>query len=264
MHPILNIAIRAVRKGGNIIVQNYDIQNFIKEDKDKNEIFIQKIMYKTYRIMNEIIYKSYPHHIVLNKSSEIYSKNEKNTVWIINGLDGKNNFSKHFPHFCISIAIIIKNITEISVIYDPIRNDLFTSVKGQGAQLNGYRIRCSNISSLENTIVAVNLPACLDNYSSFYFEIYKKLISCGISFRCTGSTVLDLAYVASGKIDCVFDFNLNPENFIAGKLQVREAGCLISNFIGGHEHSHSHSENLTGSPKFISLVTEKIRTSYYT
>ncbi|QCI20423.1 inositol monophosphatase [Buchnera aphidicola (Brachycaudus cardui)] len=260
MHPILNIAIRAVRKGGNIIVQNYDSQKFGKEDIEKNKMFIKNIMYKTYRTISEIIHKAYPNHIILNQNEKyLLFKNDNNTTWIINELDGKNNFIKHFPHFCISIAVISKNHTEISVIYDPIRNDLFTAVKGQGSQLNGYRTRCSNINTLQYTTVAVNLPDYIHEKTSSYFEIYKKLILSGIFLRCTGSTVLDLAYVAAGRIDCFFDFNLEPNNFIAGKLQARESGCLISDFKGGHEHNNPHSGNLTSSPKFVRLITEKIR-----
>jgi myo-inositol-1(or 4)-monophosphatase len=265
MHPMLNIAIRAVRKGGNTIVQNYDTQKSIYEDIETKKIFIKKIMYKTHRIITEIIYKSYPNHIILNQNEKIILKeNEKNTIWIIDELDGKNNFIKHFPHFCISIAVIVRGKTEISVIYDPIRNDLFTAVKGQGSQLNGYRTRCSNINKLNYTTVVVNLPNYVHSQSLFYFEIYKKLTFYGISFRCTGSTVLDLAYVASGKIDCLFDFNLAPNNFIAGKLQVRESGCLISDFTGGHGDNNCHAGNLIGSPKFIRLITEKVRECYST
>ncbi|QCI15960.1 inositol monophosphatase family protein [Buchnera aphidicola] len=260
MHPMLNIAIRAVRKGGNAIVQNYDTQKFINEDTEKNKIFIKNIMYKTYRIITEIIYKSYPNHLILNKNENFLLKiNKKNTIWIINELDGKNNFIKHFPHFCISIAVIVKGKIEISVIYDPIRNDLFTAVKGQGSQLNGYRTRCSNINTLNHTTVAINLPNYINDQSLSYFEIYKKLTSCGISFRCTGSILLDLAYTAAGRIDCLFNFNLKQNNFIAGKLQVQEAGCLISNFTGGYRNNNSHCGNLISSPKFIRLITEKVR-----
>jgi len=263
MHPMLNIAIRAVRKGGNVIIQNYDTHKFIKEDIEKNKIFIKNIIYKTNRIISEIIHKSYPNHIILKKNENFFLKsNEKNTIWIVNALDGKNNFIKYFPYFCISIAVVIKNNTEISVIYDPIKNDLFTAVKGQGSQLNGYRTRCSSINTLNYTTVAINLPKTMHNETSSYIEIYKKLIASGISFRCTGSTVLDSAYVAAGKIDCLFDFNLDPNNFIAGKLQVREAGCLISDFTGGHEHNNYHSGNITSSPKFVRLITEKIRECY--
>ncbi|MCU4136944.1 inositol monophosphatase [Buchnera aphidicola (Sitobion miscanthi)] len=263
MHPMLNIAIRAVRRGGNIITQNYDTHKFIKEDVEINKMFIKNIMYKANRTISSIIHKSYPHHIILKKNEDVFfTQNEKNTMWIINELDGKNNFIKNFPYFCISIAVVVKNRTEISVIYDPIKNDLFTAVKGQGSQLNGYRTRCSKINTLKYTTVAVNLPDKIYNEKLSYFEIYKKLIQYGISFRCTGSTVLDSAYVAAGKIDCLFDFNLEPNNFIAGKLQVREAGCLISNFNGGHEHNNCHSGNITSSPKFIRLITEKIRECY--
>lgn len=265
MHPMLNIAIRAVRKGGNVIIQNYETHKFIKEDLEKNKIFIKNITYKTNRIISAVIHKAYPYHIILKKNENIiFIQNEKNTVWVINELDGENNFIKDFPYFCISIAVVVKRRTEISVIYDPIKNDLFTAVKGQGSQLNGYRTRCSKINTLKYTTVAVNLPDAIHNETLSYFEIYKKLIQQGISFRCTGSTVLDSAYVAAGKIDCLFDFNLEPNNFIAGKLQVREAGCLISNFTGGHEQNNCHSGNITSSPKFIRLITEKIRECYLT
>ncbi|MBZ2279746.1 MAG: inositol monophosphatase, partial [Buchnera aphidicola] len=97
-------------------------------------------------------------HIILDKNNYSMINENKKIYWVINELDGKNNFSKYLPHFCISIAIIIKGITEISVIYDPIKNDLFTSVKGHGSQLNGYRIRCTNTNTLESIIIAVNLP----------------------------------------------------------------------------------------------------------
>ncbi|AEO08637.1 extragenic suppressor protein SuhB [Buchnera aphidicola str. Ak (Acyrthosiphon kondoi)] len=263
MHPMLNIAIRAVRKGGNVIIQNYDTYKFIIEDLEKNKTFIKNIMYKTNRIISEIIHRSYPNHIILKKNENIFiKKNEKNTIWVINELDGKNNFIKCFPYFCISIAVIVKNRTEISVIYDPIKNDLFTAVKGQGSQLNGYRTRCSKVNTLDQTTIAVNLPNKIQNDILSSFKIYQKLILSGISFRCTGSTVLDLAYVAAGKIDCLFDFDLEPNNFIAGKLQVRESGCLISDFTGGHQYEDCHSGNITSSPKLIRLITEKIRKYY--
>ncbi|CAL4321808.1 inositol monophosphatase family protein [Buchnera aphidicola] len=259
MHPMLNIAIRAVRKGGNFVIQNYDTYNFFQDSIEKKQNIVQDIMYKTNKIISDIISKSYPHHVILNKNIYTPMKKNENIYWIVNELDGQYNFLKNFPHFCVSIAIVIKNITEISVIYDPIRNDLFTSVKGQGTQLNGRRIRCTNINGLESTTAAVNLPHYLKHSSFAYFEIYKILILSGISFLCTGSTVLDLAYVAAGRIDCLFDFNLHSGSFVAGKLQAREAGCLISNLKGGHESITDHSSNIISSPKCIRLVMEKIR-----
>ncbi|QCI23823.1 inositol monophosphatase [Buchnera aphidicola (Macrosiphoniella sanborni)] len=260
MRPMLNIAIRAVRQGGNFIIQNYDTRKFIKEDQEKKKIFIKNIIYHTNKIISNIIYKSYPHHIILKNNKDILlNQHEKNTIWLINELDGKKNFIKYFPHFCISIAIIIKNITEISVIYDPIKNDLFTAVKGQGSQLNGYRTRCSNINTLDSTTVAIHLPRKMPNHRLSYVQIYQQLILCGISLRCTGSVLLDLAYVAAGKIDGFLDFNLKPTCIIAGALQARESGCLISNFQRTSENNHDCFGNIISSPKFIRLITEKIK-----
>ncbi|QCI17104.1 inositol monophosphatase [Buchnera aphidicola (Aphis helianthi)] len=259
MHPMLNIAIRAIRKGGNIIAQNYDAQKFIKEDFEKKQYFIKKVMYKTYQTISEIIYKYYPNHIIIKKNTN-YIFNDKKILWIINELDGKKNFIKNFPHFCISIAVIIKKNTEISVIYDPIKNDLFTSVRGQGSQLNGYRTRCANINSLSDTTISTNLIFQEIQFKS-YFKIYKKLILSGISFRYTGSTLLDLAYVSSGRIDCLIVNcdSLNSPNFIAGQAQALESGCLTSNF---QEKNVDLNLNLTSSSKFIKLITEKIRECY--
>lgn len=256
MHPMLNIAIRAIRKGGDIIIQNYDTQKFIKENFEKKQYFIKKVMYKTYQVISEIIYKYYPSHIIIKKNTN-YIVNDKKILWVVNELDGKKNFIKSFPHFCISIAVIIKKNTEISVIYDPIKNDLFTSVRGQGSQLNGYRTRCTNINTLTDITISTNL-SFQARQSQYYFEIYKKLILSGISFRYTGSTLLDLAYVSSGKIDClIINYNLlNSTNFIAGQLQARESGCLTSNF---QEKNIDLILNLTSNPKFIKLITEKIR-----
>ncbi|QCI24357.1 inositol monophosphatase [Buchnera aphidicola (Muscaphis stroyani)] len=258
MHPILNIAIRAVRKGGNIIIQNYDNQNFTKENSEKKKNFIQNVTNKTYRMINEIIHKSYPSHIILNKNTNLEFKNKNNTYWIVNELDGILNFINRLPHFCISIAVIVKGITEISVIYDPVRNDLFTAVKGQGSQLNGYRTRCTNANALESSTIAINLPYYKNNESLSYIEVYKKLFLCGFSFRCTGSSVLDLAYVSSGKIDCLFHFNLEPNNFIAGKLQLIESGCLVNNFQKSLEYNNFNTAKFASNPKFIRLMTEKI------
>ncbi|QIQ41310.1 MAG: inositol monophosphatase [Buchnera aphidicola (Aphis urticata)] len=259
MHPMLNIAIRAIRKGGNIIIQNYDAQKFIKDDYEKKQYFIKQVMYKTYQVISEIIYKYYPSHIVIKKNTNCIL-NDKKILWIINELDGKKNFIKNFPHFCISIAVIIKKNTEISVIYDPIKNDLFTAVRGQGSQLNGYRTRCTNIKTLSDVIISTNLR-CKKIQSKSYLEIYKELVLSGISFRSTGSVLLDLAYVSSGKIDClIINYNLlNSNNFIAGQLQARESGCLTSNL---QEKNIDFILHLTSSPKFIKLIAETIRKYY--
>ncbi|CAL4322460.1 Inositol-1-monophosphatase [Buchnera aphidicola (Protaphis terricola)] len=259
MHPMLNIAVRAIRKGGNIIIKNYDTQKFIKNDFEKKQYFIKQVMHETYQTISKIIYKYYPNHIIVKKNAH-YISDDKKIFWIVNELDGKKNFIKNFPHFCIAIAIILKKKTEISVIYDPIKNDLFTSVRGQGSQLNGYRTRCTNLNNLNGSVISINLMF-KEIYSKSYFNIYEKLTLYGISFRYTGSTLLDLAYVSSGKIDCLMiDFKLfNSINFIAGHLQTIESGYLTTNLT---EKNTKFILNLTSSPALIKLIIEKICKNY--
>ncbi|QIE02001.1 inositol monophosphatase family protein [Buchnera aphidicola] len=263
MRPMLNIAVRAVRTGGNFIIQNYDIRKFIQEDREKKKFFIKTILYKTNKIISDMIYKSYPNHIILpnNQYNLLHQNKNNNTIWIINELDGKNNFIKHFPHFCVSIAIFIKHINEVSVIYDPIKNDLFTAIKGQGSQLNGYRTRCSNVNNLHSTTAAIYFPNKNIDQKLLCCKIYQQLILCGISLRYTGSTVLDLAYVAAGKIDCLFYFNLHKDNYITGMLQAQESGCLINTFKESN-NSHNYCVYIISSPQFIKLITEKIQKNH--
>ncbi|CAL4322036.1 Inositol-1-monophosphatase [Buchnera aphidicola (Eriosoma lanigerum)] len=256
MHPILNIAIRAIRKGGDFIAQKYDVQ--------KNSIFnknsidnLENIIYISQKKMIEIISKSYPNHsIVINKikSKDILN----NIIWIINPLNGKTNFNRNIPHFCISIVITIKNKTEISVIYDPIKNELFSAIRGKGAQLNGYRMRCNNVCSLILSTLSIHISNQDEFNNILYLKIIKTLLNENINFRLSGSTTLDLAYVAAGRLDCVLYMNFKPWNVYAGELQLKESGALVCNHKVTHDHQKSNFF-LTGNAKFIRLILKKIQ-----
>jgi len=226
MHPILQIAIRAVRKGGNLILQNYDKQKVEKEKKSSITNFSEKIINLSENAIRYTIKKSYPFHIILNKKTQPTILNKKKIYWIINPLNGKENFFNGIPHFCIGASAIIKNNLELSVIYDPIKNDLFTSVKGQGSQINGYRMRCSNIR--ENFIASTYINKKAKELTvSNYSKTIKILLKKHITIRSSGSLLLDLAYIAAGKLTCFFYFNKKNYNFYIGELQVKEAGGLI-------------------------------------
>ncbi|CAL4321994.1 Inositol-1-monophosphatase [Buchnera aphidicola (Eriosoma grossulariae)] len=259
MHPMLNIAIRAVRKGGNFIVQKYDLQkNTICKDNNINNL--ENIIYISEKKIIETISKSYPHHAICTNKT-ILNKKFNEIQWIINPLDGITNFSKNIPHFCISIAVQIKNQTEISVIYDPIKNELFTAIKGKGAQINGYRMRCNNVSKLMFSTISINI---LNQHKShnLYLQIMKILLIEKIHFRLSGSNTLDLAYVATGRLDCLFNMNFTPWSFYAGELQLKESGALICDFRGGCNYLQS-GISLIGHSKFIRLVFDKIKNIKY-
>ncbi|XBC42529.1 MAG: inositol monophosphatase family protein [Buchnera aphidicola (Meitanaphis elongallis)] len=257
MHPVLNIAIRAARKGGDILIQNYDNQKINHEKQIGKREFITKMIKMSEQSMINIIHKSYPEHIVItNKNINIEFKISE-TIWLINALDGISNFERNLPHFCVSISIIVKKISEISVIYDPLRNELFTSVKGQGAQLNGYRMRCNNISLLNNSLIGIIFSNNKCYLHNNVFQIINAFLLNNVKLRFTGCTNLDYSYIAIGRLDFLCNFNAQLFTIIAGSLQVKEAGGLISDLYGGN--NYSSGSILVGNPKLMRVILTNIR-----
>ncbi|MFI4847426.1 MAG: inositol monophosphatase family protein [Candidatus Makana argininalis] len=233
MNPIINIAIRAARKAGTLLNRFYESTDF-SYIKKKNIFYINYITKLVKNLIISIINKSYPTHNILGyKNNNIKNKSIQ---WIINPIDSETNFIKKFPHFSISISLIIKDITELCVIYDPIKNDMFTASRGKGAYLNGVRIRCGINKKLDNTIISSNFLFKNKKYYKIYFDLFKKIFANNICLRSTGSTSLDLSYVASGKIDGYFEMRIKPINFISGDLIVRESGGLITDFAGENNY----------------------------
>lgn len=233
MNPMLNIAIKAIRSAGSFLIQNYI--NYFKSNIDninKNCSILFDIDRLIKLIIIKIIQKYYPNHIFLKDTSDLNFTKNNNTHWIINSLDGVNNFVRKFPHFAISIAAVLNGRPVISLVYDPIRNELFIAVRGKGAQLNGFRIRSNSIYRLQNIVLAISFNSTLHDDLILYKKILNKLVIEHIDFRCTGSTSLDLAYLAAGRIDGYLQIGFNPFNFISNELLLRESGNILSDFVG--------------------------------
>ncbi|ABJ90647.1 inositol monophosphatase family protein [Buchnera aphidicola] len=259
MNPILNIAIRAIRAGGKIIAQNYDLKNISCDiEKKKNFKYIKRIKRKTFSIINNLIKQSYPRHYILNIDSKEKIQTNKN-IWIINTLNGKKNFIQKIPHFCLSIIIQEKNQTYISVIYDPIKNDLFTAIKGQGAQLNGFRTRCYKYNkNIYNTIITLYYKNKHEKNINLYISLMQQLLKEKISIRQSGCSILDLAYLSSGKINAYVSFNEKKSNFFFGELQIKESGALITDILGGHNYIKNKTI-CVGYSNILKFILKKTR-----
>ena len=144
MHPMLNIAVRAARKAGNLIAKNYETPDAVEASQKGSNDFVTNVDRDAERLIIEVIRKSYPKHTIITEESGELAGEDQDIQWVIDPLDGTTNFIKRFPHFSVSIAVRIKGRTEVAVVYDPMRNELFTATRGQGAQLNGYRLRGTN------------------------------------------------------------------------------------------------------------------------
>lgn len=260
MNPLLNIAIRAIRKGGDLLAKNYDSINCTQYNNlniENDYKIINMMRKKIFNTIFNIIHDVYPKHAILdiNQKKNIYYDNE--TQWWINTLDGKINFLHKIPYFCLSITIKKSNVTNFSIIYDPIKNDLFTATKGKGAQLNGRRMRCKKYHPFSKKIVAIYFNYINTNNLHLCMLITKTLLKEKIHIRNFGCSTLDLVYLASGKVDAYINLKYLHHENISGELQARESGALITDIFGNCHYIKNHNI-LIGHAKTLEFILKKI------
>lgn len=185
MHPMLNIAVRAARKAGNLIAKNYETPDAVEASQKGSNDFVTNVDKAAEAVIIDTIRKSYPQHTIITEESGELEGTDQDVQWVIDPLDGTTNFIKRLPHFAVSIAVRIKGRTEVAVVYDPMRNELFTATRGQGAQLNGYRLRGSTARDLDGTILATGFPFKAKQYATTYINIVGKLFNECADFRRT-------------------------------------------------------------------------------
>lgn len=173
MHPMLNIAIRAARSAGNLIIRSLQhVEHLEVTTKGRNDFVSDVDRLAEQEIIN-IIKKAYPDHAILAEESGEAGNNE--TVWIIDPLDGTANFLHGFPHYCVSIGIMVKGRIEHGVVYDPLRDELFTASRGAGAQLNDRRLRVTKQKVLESSLIATGFPFKYHQHFPAFSEMVKTI-----------------------------------------------------------------------------------------
>ncbi|VFP78905.1 Inositol-1-monophosphatase [Candidatus Erwinia haradaeae] len=257
MHPILNIAIRAVRKAGIILTRHYEMTGYHKTYETNHQTLYRNIKQEILCQMSALILKSYPEHLILTEDSIKMEKN-LNTQWLINPIDSTVNYRKKLPHFSVSITVRIKRRSEISVVYDPMRNELFYAIRGQGAQLNGYRIRGGFSRDINNAIIAISFPYVNNQNHKTYSHIINRILTQCPHIRSSGSSSLDLAYIASGRIDACCKIGLQPLDFSAGELLIREAGGLVTDFSGAHDYFES-GNLIAGNARIVKAILTHLK-----
>jgi myo-inositol-1(or 4)-monophosphatase len=234
MHPMLNIAIRAARSAGNIIIRSLQhVEHLEVTTKGRNDFVSDVDRLAEQEIINTI-HKSYPEHAILAEESG--NQGENDVVWVIDPLDGTKNFLHGFPHYCVSIAIRVKGKIEHGVIYDPLRDELFSASRGAGAKLNDRRIRVSKRKELAGGLLATGFPFKYPQHFSSYLDTFSAVFPQVADIRRTGSAALDLAYVAAGRLDGYWEIGLEKWDLAAGTLLLEEAGGVVSDFIGGDDY----------------------------
>tara|TARA_R110002110_G_scaffold404606_1_gene623150 strand:+ start:175979 stop:176812 length:834 start_codon:yes stop_codon:yes gene_type:complete len=230
MHPLLNIAIKAARTAGKIIIRaEDDIRSLTIREKGRND-FVSQVDQIAEKAIIELIRKNYPEHQILAEESGASHTEINNNIplWIIDPLDGTTNFLHGFPQYAVSIAIKYEGKLQHAVVYDPSRDELFSASKGGGAQLNGKRIRVSKIDRIEKALLGTGIPYTTFHNLEKYLNSFQKIVPKCVGIRRAGAAALDLAYVAAGRLDGFWEYNLKPWDIAAGMLLIQEAGGWVS------------------------------------
>src|SRR5512144_1642105 len=258
MHPMLNTAVKAARRAGSVIQRGArDLDRLTVTAKGPKD-FVSEIDRAAETAIVETLLEAYPDHAILAEEGTAKGANaEADNVWIIDPLDGTTNFLHGFPQYCVSIALAHKGIVTQGVVFDPIRNDLFTATRGRGAFLNDRRIRVSRRAHLRECLVGTGFPFRDGSYLDTYLQMMKVMIQQTAGLRRPGAAALDLAYVAAGFYDGFFEIGLNPWDVAAGSLLVLEAGGLIGDLAGEGDYLHG-GHVIAATPKVFAQMVQTL------
>jgi len=256
MHPMLNIAIRAARQAGEIIIRSADSVDTLKITTKSQNDFATDIDKRAEDEIIRILLTAYPDHGILAEESG-YTNEGAEYMWIIDPLDGTTNYMHGFPHYAVSIALKKGDSIEQAVIYDPVRQDLFTASRGKGAMLNNRRIRVCRQRKLEGAFLGTGFPFKNSNNIEPYLDIFRDIFTTTSGVRRAGAASLDLAYVAAGKLDGFFEIGLKPWDMAAGILLIQEAGGVVSDFSNNNRYLDS-GNIVCANPSMHRVLLDKI------
>ncbi|HFD78814.1 MAG TPA: inositol-1-monophosphatase [Gammaproteobacteria bacterium] len=257
MHPMLNIAVRAARNAGDIIVRHLNrIDQLNVTSKSRND-FVSEVDRRAEEEIIAVIRKAYPGHAILAEESGSHDGQDE-FLWIIDPLDGTTNFLHGFPQFAVSIALQHKGRLDQAVVYDPMRQELYTASRGAGAFLDSRRIRVSKQHALAGALLGTGFPFKEQQHLDAYLQMFRALLLDTAGIRRPGSAALDLAYVAAGRLDGFWELGLKPWDMAAGVLLIREAGGLVGDLAGGHEFMEN-GNIVAATPKLFPAMLRQIR-----
>jgi myo-inositol-1(or 4)-monophosphatase len=256
LHPMLNVAIKAARAAGAIINRAaLDVESVRVSQKQVND-FVTEVDHAAEGAIIETLLTAYPDHAIwAEESGKTQGRQGSDFVWIIDPLDGTTNFIHGFPVYCVSIALAVKGKIEQAVIYDPSRNDLFTATRGRGAYMNERRMRVSKRTDLRQCLISTGFPFRPGDDFNTYLRMMGDVMQRTAGLRRPGAAALDLAYVAAGFTDALFETGLSPWDVAAGSLLVQEAGGLIGNFTGEADFLEQ-KECLAGTPRIYGQLVQ--------
>ena len=232
----MNVMVKACRKAAKVIIRDFgEIENLQVSLKGPGD-YVTASDKKVEKILIEELQKARPNYSILSEEiGEI--NNDDSFKWIIDPIDGTSNFLHGIPHFGISIGLEHNKEIICGIVYDPIKDEMFTAEKGNGAYINNQRMRVSARSKLKDCIIFSGGPRFKSENKDLAFEEYKKFSSrVNIAIRKLGSASLDMAYVAAGRCDGFWQRDLSYWDIAAGIILVKEAGGFVIDFKGNDDY----------------------------
>jgi myo-inositol-1(or 4)-monophosphatase len=256
MHPLVNIGVRAARSAGNLITRSLPKLDSLDVSTKGRHDYVSEVDRLAEQEIIAVIRKAYPQHGILAEESGSQRGSDE-YVWVIDPLDGTTNFLHGFPQFGVSIAVQYRGRLEHAVVYDPLRQELFTASRGSGSQLDGRRIRVTKPNGLEGTLLGTGFPYREQQDLDAYLAMFKALFPSAAGIRRAGAACLDLAYVAAGRLDGFWELGLSEWDIAAGALLVQEAGGLVGDLSGGSDYLKTGNV-VAASPKVFKAMLQAI------
>ncbi len=260
MHPHVNIAVRAARAAGNLIMRNFNRTDQIAIDEKRRNDFVTEVDRAAEHEIIRVIRRAHPEpseHAILAEESG--REGEAEHLWIIDPLDGTLNYIHGFPQFSVSIAVAVRGRVEHAVIYDPFNQELFTASRGEGAQLDGRRIRVSRTRTLDRSLIGTGFPVRSKARLQAYLPAFAAMLESTSDLRRAGSAALDLAYVAVGRLDGFWEMGLKPWDVAAGMLLITEAGGLATNLDGEADVLRESINVVAGNRRIYSALMDVLK-----
>jgi myo-inositol-1(or 4)-monophosphatase len=264
--PTVNVMVKAARQAGSLILRYIHRLDGLKIVEKERQDFVSEVDEQAEAEIIRELKRAHPDYAVLAEESG--AKGRSRFTWVIDPIDGTSNYLRGFPHYCISIALVEGEVVQHGVIFDPLRNELFTASRGGGAMLNDRRMRVSQRETLEGALLATGFPPRERARLPAQLDCIREIMTEAEDIRRTGSAALDLAYVAAGRVDGYFEAGVKPWDIAAGLLLVREAGGTVCDYHGRNEGLLEMSgagtrQIVAGNIKLADVLQKRIVSSGY-
>jgi len=257
--PVLAVAVRAARRAASVIVDaSRDLRRLPTFSKEHGDI-VSGADGEAEQAIIATISAAFPDHAILSEEAGDARPGKAGTPyrWIVDPIDGSLNFVHGYPYFATSIALVHGTELTHAVVLDPVRDELYTAVRGKGAQLNGAPIRTSMCTELEAALVGTVVPTRKSPRLAPFLPVFNALAARCAGLRRAGACALDLAYVAAGRLDGFFEMSQSTWDVAAGALLVREAGGRVGDFAGTPEVLRAR-EIIAAAPGVFNPLREAI------